>query len=159
MKKIILLLLCMAALIMSGCGDKFAKEKEEITKREKAAMAMQLPVMFNGIILNRNLGSLPGFFGHLFTLIAIILLYRRNIQIEQYRHDEVKHLKEQHQASRRLFEQTATALVSAIDAKDPYSHGHSLRVAEYSGRIGKITGKDEQECMQIYYAALLHDVG
>ena len=122
-------------------------------------MALQLPMMFNGIILNRNLGSLPGFFGHLFTLIAIILLYRRNIQIEQYRHDEVKHLKEQHQASQRLFEQTATALVSAIDAKDPYSHGHSVRVAEYSRRIGEITGKNEEECAQIYYAALLHDVG
>ena len=45
MKKIILLLLCMAALIMSGCGDKFAKEKEAITKAEKAAMAIQLPVL------------------------------------------------------------------------------------------------------------------
>ena len=45
MKKIILLLLCMAALLMSGCGDKFAKEKEAITKAEKAAMAMELPVL------------------------------------------------------------------------------------------------------------------
>lgn len=45
MKKIILLLLCMAALLMSGCGDKFAKEKEAVTKAEKAAMAMELPVL------------------------------------------------------------------------------------------------------------------
>lgn len=45
MKKVLLLLLCMAALIMSGCGDKFAKEKEAITKAEKAAMAMQLPAL------------------------------------------------------------------------------------------------------------------
>ena len=45
MKKVILLLLCMAALLMSGCGDKFAKEKEAITKAEKAAMAIQLPVL------------------------------------------------------------------------------------------------------------------
>lgn len=122
-------------------------------------MAIQVPIMFNGIILNRNLGSIPGFFGHLLALIAIILLYHRSNQIEQYRQDEVKRLKEQHQASQRLFEQTSTALVSAIDAKDPYSHGHSVRVAEYSRRIGEITGKDEEECMQIYYAALLHDVG
>ena len=122
-------------------------------------MALQLPVMFNGIILNGNLGSLPGFFGHLFTLIAIILLNRRNNQIARYREEEVIHLREQHQASQRLFEQTATALVSAIDAKDPYSHGHSVRVAEYSRRIGEITGKSSEECMQIYYAGLLHDVG
>ncbi len=45
MKKLLMVLLCVAALIMSGCGDKFAKEKEEITKVEKAAMAMQLPVL------------------------------------------------------------------------------------------------------------------
>ena len=45
MEKLLLLLLCMAMLVMSGCGDKFAKEKEAVTKAEKAAMAMQLPVV------------------------------------------------------------------------------------------------------------------
>ena len=45
MKKLLLLLLCMATLIMSGCGDKFAKEKEAISKAEKTAMSMQLPVV------------------------------------------------------------------------------------------------------------------
>ena len=45
MKKLLLLLLCLAALIVSGCGDKFAKEKEAISKAEKAAMAIQLPVL------------------------------------------------------------------------------------------------------------------
>jgi len=122
-------------------------------------MALQLPIMFNGIILQRNLGSLPGFFSHLFTLIAIILLDRRNRQIERYRREEVERLKEQHQASMRLFEQTATALVSAIDAKDPYSHGHSLRVAEYSKKIAETAGRDPEACTRAYYSALLHDVG
>lgn len=45
MKKLLLLLLCMVTLIISGCGDKFAKEKEAVTKAEKAAMSMQLPVV------------------------------------------------------------------------------------------------------------------
>lgn len=44
MKKLLILLLCMATVIIAGCGDKFAKEKEAITKAEKAVMAMQLPV-------------------------------------------------------------------------------------------------------------------
>ena len=44
-KKILLLLLCVTTLLMSGCGDKFAKEKEAIAKAEKAAMATQLPVV------------------------------------------------------------------------------------------------------------------
>ena len=41
---VILFLLGMAMLLMSG-GDKFAKEKESISKAEKAAMSMQLPVV------------------------------------------------------------------------------------------------------------------
>ena len=60
---------------------------------------------------------------------------------------------------KRLFEQTAEALASAIDAKDKYTHGHSARVAGYSKMIAKMVGKDEKECDEIYYAALLHDIG
>lgn len=59
----------------------------------------------------------------------------------------------------RLFAQTATALVNAIDAKDKYTHGHSARVAEYSEKIAQMAGKSPAECQEIYYVALLHDVG
>ncbi|MCR5650391.1 MAG: HD domain-containing protein [Lachnospiraceae bacterium] len=59
----------------------------------------------------------------------------------------------------RLFDQTATALVNAIDAKDRYTHGHSARVAEYSKKLAWLLGKSEQECKEVYYAGLLHDVG
>ena len=51
------------------------------------------------------------------------------------------------------------ALVNAIDAKDKYTHGHSARVAEYSKKIAEVAGKSPEECEQIYYVALLHDVG
>ena len=60
---------------------------------------------------------------------------------------------------KHLFEETALALANAIDAKDKYTHGHSIRVAEYSKRIAELSGKSEQECEDIYYAGLLHDVG
>lgn len=63
------------------------------------------------------------------------------------------------QQAREQFEQTAEALASAIDAKDTYTNGHSRRVAEYSERIAKAAGKSKEECEQIYFAALLHDVG
>ena len=45
MKKLLLMLLCLATLLIAGCGDKYAKEKEAMTKTEKAAMAMELPVV------------------------------------------------------------------------------------------------------------------
>ncbi|MBP5384496.1 MAG: HD domain-containing protein, partial [Lachnospiraceae bacterium] len=67
--------------------------------------------------------------------------------------------EEKNKNLQRLFEQTATALVSAIDAKDKYTHGHSSRVAEYSRKIAELAGKSPEECNEIYYVALLHDVG
>ncbi len=67
--------------------------------------------------------------------------------------------EEEHKNVQRLFSQTATALANAIDAKDKYTHGHSSRVAEYSRKIAERLGKSPAECDEIYYAALLHDVG
>ncbi len=83
--------------------------------------------------------------GIIFALLSIQITL---IRIE----DKDKNLK-------KLFEQTATALVNAIDAKDTYTHGHSSRVAEYSKRIAELSGKTPAECDEIYYVALLHDVG
>ncbi len=60
---------------------------------------------------------------------------------------------------RRLFEQTATAFVFAVEKRDEYAVGHSARVAEYAKKIASSAGKSEEECDEVYYAALLHDVG
>lgn len=51
------------------------------------------------------------------------------------------------------------ALVKTIDAKDRYTNGHSIRVAEYSRELAKRMKKSEKEQEEIYYAGLLHDVG
>ena len=58
-----------------------------------------------------------------------------------------------------MFEQTAEALANAIDAKDKYTHGHSSRVAMYSEKIARKAGLSDEECENIYFAGLLHDVG
>lgn len=67
--------------------------------------------------------------------------------------------EEERKNVQRLFSQTAMALANAIDAKDKYTHGHSARVAEYSKKIAELAGKSPAECDEIYYVALLHDVG
>ncbi|MBP3350871.1 MAG: response regulator [Lachnospiraceae bacterium] len=51
------------------------------------------------------------------------------------------------------------ALVRTIDAKDRYTNGHSLRVADYAMKIAENMGKSPDEQKAIYYAGLLHDVG
>lgn len=51
------------------------------------------------------------------------------------------------------------ALVKTIDAKDPYTNGHSVRVAEYSKMIAKQEYSDTQKIQNIHNIALLHDIG
>ncbi len=51
------------------------------------------------------------------------------------------------------------ALMSAVDAIDPYTRGHSLRVSTMSARIARQMNLGEREAATIEYAALLHDVG
>ena len=86
------------------------------------------------------------------AIILINLLKRRQDMLLRKKEAEANQMQ-------RLFEQTATALVNAIDAKDKYTHGHSSRVAVYSRKIAEMLNKSEEECNEIYYAALLHDVG
>ena len=51
------------------------------------------------------------------------------------------------------------ALTSAIDAKDPYTCGHSDRVARVSVRLAKELELDDDAMNTLYMAGLLHDIG
>lgn len=51
------------------------------------------------------------------------------------------------------------ALVNSVDAKDPYTYGHSERVAHFSRALARAAGLDEIECERIYLSGLLHDIG
>jgi len=53
----------------------------------------------------------------------------------------------------------AKALAQAIEAKDPYTHGHSARVVEYAGLIAQKLNLQEEEKELLKYAAMLHDIG
>ena len=51
------------------------------------------------------------------------------------------------------------ALVNALDARDPYTCGHSERVALFAKFLASAAGLNAEECSQIYLTGLLHDVG
>lgn len=58
-----------------------------------------------------------------------------------------------------LFVGSITALVAAIDAKDPYTQGHSQRVSDYSVLIGRELGLSESDLSNLRIGSLFHDVG
>ena len=97
--------------------------------------------------------------GFLTSMLYLFALKDMNTTVAHARKIEVDYLKNESEGIKRLFSQTTEALASAIDAKDKYTKGHSSRVAEYSRKIAELAGKNPQECDEIYYAALLHDVG
>jgi putative nucleotidyltransferase with HDIG domain len=55
--------------------------------------------------------------------------------------------------------QLIRGLAQSIDAKDPYTAGHTSRVAQYSVRIAGALGLDEATRREIEHGALLHDIG
>ena len=60
---------------------------------------------------------------------------------------------------REFFAGVVRALTSAIDAKDPYTCGHSDRVARVSVRLAEELGCNRKQVDTIYLSGLLHDVG
>src|SRR5205814_9647148 len=71
----------------------------------------------------------------------------------------IEQLKKAAHENNLLFINSVRMLAAAIDAKDPYTRGHSERVARYSIGIGKNLGLAEKEMRNLRVSALLHDVG
>lgn len=75
--------------------------------------------------------------------------------IEEY----IEKLKESAEVNRELFLGSIRMLAAAIDEKDPYTRGHSGRVAKYSALIARELGLVDAEIETLRISALLHDVG
>ena len=51
------------------------------------------------------------------------------------------------------------AIISSLEEKDPYTHGHSIRVAEYTVLLAEELGLSEMEIREVELSALFHDIG
>jgi putative nucleotidyltransferase with HDIG domain len=74
-------------------------------------------------------------------LFLVRHVYSVNLQIEQVNRDLLE------------------LMVKAIEARDPYTSGHSLRVSRIAGALARAIGLSAKHVDQIETAALLHDVG
>ena len=75
--------------------------------------------------------------------------------IEEY----IEKLKQAAEENRELFIGSIRMLAAAIDEKDPYTRGHSGRVAKYSTLVGRELGLSAHDLDTLRISALLHDVG
>jgi HD-GYP domain-containing protein (c-di-GMP phosphodiesterase class II) len=71
----------------------------------------------------------------------------------------VRRLKHALRQNQELFLETIRTLAAAIDAKDPYTRGHSERVSSYSMAIARHLGLSQEEVFRVRIASILHDVG
>ena len=73
--------------------------------------------------------------------------------------DYIRRLKAAIEEKNQLFLGTIRALAAAIDAKDPYTRGHSARVNRYTLVLARQLGLSAPDIRDIDIASLLHDVG
>jgi putative nucleotidyltransferase with HDIG domain len=84
---------------------------------------------------------------------------RLQLEIREYQQYLEEKVEEQMIEMRKLFLGAIEALVSALEAKDKYTGGHSRRVTEVALALGKELGLSPQDMEDLRWGSLLHDVG
>ncbi|HEY0459017.1 MAG TPA: HD domain-containing phosphohydrolase [Pyrinomonadaceae bacterium] len=82
---------------------------------------------------------------------------QRNLTAELERRAEEN--RKLYEDLRHTYKDTVKAFATAIDCKDKYTEGHSVRVGKYSEIIAQELGYDENEIEGVAVAGYLHDVG
>jgi len=88
-------------------------------------------------------------------------LEKRRLILENrdYQHNLERRVELQAHRIEQLFLEGVQSLAHALEAKDPYTRGHSARVASYAGAIARTLGLDAETLEDLRIGAELHDVG
>jgi putative nucleotidyltransferase with HDIG domain len=86
-------------------------------------------------------------------------LQEMNVSLERKVDERTRELHQKNLELRKAYLSTVRALSEAVDAKDPYTRGHSERVGVYASRIARELGCERDFIERIYLAGLLHDIG
>lgn len=93
------------------------------------------------------------------VLVGVSVVVIIGIIIEIFSEFRIRKFVIKQTEDKRIIIQTMKTITNLIDAKDPYTRGHSSRVAVYSQEIAKRMGMTPIEIERIFYIALMHDVG
>lgn len=105
-------------------------------------LATHVALGFVGLAIAMIVAAEPlGFLLFVFPLAVARQLYQRYIGLKDAYLDTVR------------------SLVAAIEAKDPYTRGHSERVAIHAVALGRAAGIPDRQLERLEFAALLHDLG
>jgi putative nucleotidyltransferase with HDIG domain len=110
------------------------------TKKTLPVFLLVILVSFYLTWLSVNLGFV-GTIGIAVPMVAVRQLYRTTIELTN------------------VTEELLDLMVAAIEARDPYTSGHSQRVARASEVIAKAMELNAKDAERVTIAALLHDVG
>ena len=91
------------------------------------------------------------------TRILELDYLQKNLQKEVIK--QTKKAEERRKKVEQMSLQMVQTLANTIDAKDRYTNGHSIRVAEYAAILAKASGLEKTDIDNVKYAALLHDIG
>ena len=113
-------------------------------------MSVEIEYIFHRKLISEPLFWIAVAFGVIW-LVGLVTYSIITIQIKKY--------KDRHERDNKIINESMETFISFIDAKDPYTNGHSIRVAKYTKRIAERLGYRDEELERIYYVALLHDCG
>ncbi|MGN0347754.1 MAG: HD-GYP domain-containing protein [Lachnospiraceae bacterium] len=137
-----------------------------------SALLLILPVISRGGDRVYNTDIVPEaiitaailFLVSLFSVIIISVLVNRKRElndalIEAEKAKYIDELNQMNQELELLSNEAFEAIAKAVDVNDPYTAGHSRRVAKYSRMLAEQLDYSEKELEEIYCAGLIHDVG
>ena len=94
-----------------------------------------------------------------FVANILVLRVKQAVELVRLQRNLADEVEKKTMEYEELFIQVVESLATAIDAKDTYTNGHSVRVAEYSKEIAKRYGYNEEKQDAVFMMGLLHDVG
>lgn len=138
-------------LLLDGIGD--PRLDEEMMGRPQIKDALCVPLRVSQKVLGvLNISnSIPG---KIFDNddLGLLEVFANQAALAVQKAQTIKQMRD-------TFELTVAALSKTVDARDPFTFGHSRAVRDYSVGMASYLGFDENRLEQLTIAALLHDIG